>query len=162
MSEDVLKLLLEGEALDTRQMATILGCDVARIEQDMDELKRRNILLGWRPVLHPAATSETAAVRAIIEVKVTPEREGGFDRLAERIARFKEVETVYLMSGAYDLMVVVHGKGLHDVANFVSARLSTIEGVLSTATHFMLKAYKEQGYLFERNERDTDKPSVSP
>ena len=161
MSEDVLKLLLEGEALDTRQMATILGRDVAQIEHDMDELKRRNVLLGWRPVLHPAAANE-ASVRALIEVKVTPEREGGFDRIAERIARFSEVETCYLMSGAYDLMVVVHGKGLHDIANFVSARLSTIEGVLSTATHFMLKAYKEQGYLFSRDQRDPDKPAVSP
>ncbi len=162
MSEDVLKLLLEGESLDTRQMATILGRDVAQIERDMDELKRRNILLGWRPVLHPAATSEAAAVRALIEVKVTPEREGGFDRIAERIARFKEVETCYLMSGAYDLLLVVHGKGLHDIANFVSARLASIEGVLSTATHFMLKAYKEQGYLFSRDQRDPDKPAVSP
>lgn len=161
MADDVLKLLLDGEALDTRQMAQILGRSSAEIDQAMDELKERSILLGWRPILHPNA-SKANQVRALIEVKVTPERDGGFDRIADRIARFKEVETCYLMSGAYDLMVIVHGENLHAVADFVSARLSTIEGILSTATHFMLKAYKEQGYYFGRDTRDPDKPSVSP
>lgn len=161
MAEDVLKLLLEGEALDSRQMARILNVDAAEIERRLDELKQKKILLGWRPVLHPNAANDRQ-VRALIEVKVTPEREGGFDRIAERIARFAEVETCYLMSGAYDLMVIVHGNNLHAVADFVSARLSTIDGVLSTATHFMLKAYKEQGYFFGREQRDPDKPSVSP
>ena len=80
----------------------------------------------------------------------------------ERIARFSEVETCYLMSGAYDLLVIVHGKTLHSVASFVAARLSSIEGVLSTATHFMLKVYKEQGHMFERDQQDPDKLQVSP
>lgn len=156
-----MKLLLEGEGLDTRQMARILDCSAEEIDARLAELKERKILLGWRPILNPTAASELH-VRALIEVRVTPEREGGFDRIAERIARFKEVETCYLMSGGYDLMVIVHGASLHAVADFVSARLASIDGILSTATHFMLKAYKEQGHLFARDERDPDKPAVSP
>ncbi len=161
MAEDVLKLLLDGERLDTRQMAQILACSTEEIDRRLAELKERKILLGWRPIINPTAAGDRH-VRALIEVRVTPEREGGFDRIAERVARFKDVETCYLMSGGYDLMVIVHGDSLHAVADFVSARLASIEGVLSTATHFMLKSYKEQGYLFARDERDPDKPSVSP
>jgi DNA-binding Lrp family transcriptional regulator len=95
-------------------------------------------------------------------VKVTPERGGGFNRLAQRIARFDEVESCYLMSGAYDLLVVVKQSSLHKVASFVSERLSTIEGIVSTATHFMLRAYKEQGYLIEQVEEEKDRLDVTP
>jgi len=162
MADEVLKLLLEGEMLDQHQIAQILDLAEADVERELAALKQKGILLGWRPVLHPSALAEgEGSVHALIEVKITPEREGGFDRIAERIARFREVETCYLMSGAYDLHVLVHGKTLHSVANFVAARLSSIEGVLSTATHFMLKVYKEQGYMFERDKQDPDKPSVS-
>lgn len=160
MKEDVLKLLLEGEALDTAQMAEILGQPEAEIEAALEALKEDKTLLGWRPVLHPDVSGERQ-VRALIEVKITPERDGGFDRVAERIAKFEEVETAYLMSGAYDLMVIVRGSTLHSVATFVSARLASIDGVLSTATHFMLRAYKEQGYFLGRERLDADKPSVS-
>ncbi|MBT5815011.1 MAG: Lrp/AsnC ligand binding domain-containing protein, partial [Opitutales bacterium] len=90
------------------------------------------------------------------------ERGGGFNRLAQRIARFDEVESCYLMSGAYDLLVVVKQSSLHKVASFVSERLSTIEGIVSTATHFMLRAYKEQGYLIEQVEEEKDRLDVSP
>ena len=161
MADEVLKLLLEGEMLDQHQIAQILALDEEMVERELASLKQRGILLGWRPVLHPSALADGEGVHALIEVKITPEREGGFDRIAERIARFREVETCYLMSGAYDLHVLVHGKSLHSVANFVAARLSSIAGVLSTATHFMLKVYKEQGYMFERDKQDPDKPSVS-
>jgi DNA-binding Lrp family transcriptional regulator len=162
MADDVLKLLLEGEALDQAQIANILGRSEADIHSELDDLKKKGILLGWRPILHPACLAEGEGVHALIEVKIIPEREGGFDRIAERIARFREVETCYLMSGAYDLLVIVHGKTLHSVANFVAARLSSIEGVTSTATHFMLKVYKEQGHMFERDQQDPDKLQVSP
>jgi DNA-binding Lrp family transcriptional regulator len=162
MADEVLKLLLEGEALDQKQIATILGRSEAEIEAELAALRARGVLLGWRPILHPAVLAEGEGVHALIEVKITPERDGGFDRIAERIARFSEVETCYLMSGAYDLLVLVHGKTLHSVANFVAARLSSIDGVLSTATHFMLKVYKEQGHLFERDKQDPDRLSVSP
>ncbi|MAH26822.1 MAG: AsnC family transcriptional regulator, partial [Opitutae bacterium] len=99
--------------------------------------------------------------KAVIEVKISPEREGGFDRLAHRISKFDEVEACHLMSGAYDLMVIVQGKNLHAVASFVSERLSTIEGVLSTATHFLLRSYKEHGHLLSQEADTTEKPPVS-
>ena len=103
-----------------------------------------------------------AAVRAVIEVKVTPERGGGFNRFAERIARFDEVESCYLMSGSYDLLVFVKGASLQKVASFVSEKLSSIEGVLSTSTHFMLRCYKEQGFLLDGGEAQTTRLNVAP
>ena len=100
-------------------------------------------------------------MRAVIEVKITPERGGGFDRLAERIAKYREVRSCYLMSGGYDLLVVVEGSNLREVATFVSEKLATIQGVISTATHFMLKPYKEQGILM-RQERNEERLAVAP
>jgi DNA-binding Lrp family transcriptional regulator len=100
-------------------------------------------------------------VRAVIEVKITPERGGGFDRLAERIAKYDEVVSCYLMSGAYDLLVIVEGDNLREVARFVSEKLATVQGVLSTATHFMLKPYKEQGILMV-SEKQEGRLAVTP
>ncbi len=157
----LLKLLLEGENLSTGQMSEILGMDTAEVETELDKLKAQNILLGWRPVLHPNVAADDQ-VRALIEVKISPEREGGFDRMGERISRFDEVETCYLMSGGYDLHCVVKGANLHDVAAFVSEKLATIGGVLSTVTHFLLRAYKEQGYYLGGERDDPDKPAISP
>lgn len=144
----VLKLLIDGGSLSTSQMATVAGLSESEVQQHLEQLKKDKIFLGWRPVLdlsHEAAAA--AAVRGVIEVKITPERGGGFNRHAERISRFDEVESCYLMSGGYDLLVFVKGASLQKVAGFVSEQLSTIEGVLSTSTHFMLRCYKDQGYL---------------
>ena len=157
----VLQLLLEGERLDTAQMAQVLGMSESEIEAELSHLKAEDILLGWRPVLNPAK-AEDGIVRAVIEVRITPEREGGFDRLAARIAQFDSVESCYLMSGSYDLLVFAKGEDLRDVASFVSERLASVEGVLSTATHFMLRAYKEQGHLMLSPIDGEDKPAVSP
>ena len=146
----VLKLLIEGASLTTGQMAQVAGMTEAEVNQHLEQLKKDKIFLGWRPVLdlsHEAAAA--SAVRAVIEVKVTPERGGGFNRFAERIARFDEVESCYLMSGGYDLLVFVKGPSLQKVASFVSEKLSTIEGVQGTSTHFMLRCYKEQGFLLD-------------
>ena len=159
--EKVLQLLVEGESLTTRQMAEVLNSSEEEVEAKLQELKQNNILLGWRPVLNPAAEQDSV-VRAVIEVKIKPERGGGFDKLAERISQFDEVESCYLMSGGYDLQVVVKGPHLQAVAGFISERLATIDGVLSTATHFLLRAYKEQGYLLPGVQDDSDKPKVSP
>ena len=161
LMSSVLQLLLEGERLDTAQMAQILGLPESEIDAELTRLKAEEILLGWRPVLNPERAQE-AVVRAVIEVKISPERDGGFDRLASRIARFDAVESCYLMSGAYDLLVFAVGKDLREVATFVSERLASVEGVLSTATHFMLRAYKEQGHLLLSPLDDEDKPAVSP
>jgi DNA-binding Lrp family transcriptional regulator len=159
----VLKLLIDGGSLTTSQMAKVAGLSEAEVNQHLEQLKKDKIFLGWRPVLdlsHESAAA--AAVRAVIEVKVTPERGGGFNRFAERIARFDEVESCYLMSGGYDLLVFVKGASLQKVAGFVSEKLSTIEGVLSTSTHFMLRCYKEQGYLLDGGEPQTSRLNVAP
>lgn len=157
----VLQLLLEGERLDTAQMAQVLGLSEAEIESEIARLESEGILLGWRPVLNPERAQENI-VRAVIEVKISPERDGGFDRLATRISRFDAVESCYLMSGGYDLLIFATGNDLREVATFVSERLASVEGVLSTATHFMLRAYKEQGHLLLSSVDGSDKPAVSP
>jgi len=159
----VLKLLIEGGSLTTGQMAQVAGISEAEVQQHLEQLKKDKIFLGWRPVLdlsHEAAAA--AAVRAVIEVKITPERGGGFNRLADRLARFDEVESCYLMSGGYDLLVFVKGSSLQKVAGFVSEKLSTIEGVLSTSTHFMLRCYKEQGFLLDGGEAQSSRLNVAP
>lgn len=157
----VLKLLIEGGSLNPAQMAQVLGLTEQEINSHLEQLKKEKIFLGWRPVLNLSKES-AAAVRAVIEVKITPERGGGFNRLAERISRFDEVESCYLMSGGYDLLVFVNGESLQKVASFVSEKLSTIEGVLSTATHFMLRSYKEQGYLMDVVQEDNGRLKVVP
>lgn len=159
----VLKLLLEGGGLTTAQIAQVAGLTELEVNQHLEQLKKDKIFLGWRPVLDLSReAAAAAAVRAVIEVKVTPERGGGFNRFAERIARFDEVESCYLMSGAYDLLVFVKGASLQKVAGFVSEKLSTVEGVLSTSTHFMLRCYKEQGYLLETDEGPATRLDVVP
>ena len=157
----VLQLLLEGERLETHQMAEVLGMETAEVESELTRLQEKKVLLGWRPVFNLSEVEEDL-VRAVIEVKISPEREGGFDRLSLRISRFDEVESCYLMSGGYDLLVIVAGKNLRSVAAFVSERLATIEGVLSTSTHFLLRAYKEQRHLLVEESSVADKPAVSP
>lgn len=156
----VLKMLLDEEKLSPDRVADLLGISRDEVDRELKALEETGILLGWRPVISPNA--EPNIVRAVIEVKITPERGGGFDRLAERIARFDEVVSCYLMSGAYDLLVIARGETLQQVAAFVSERLSTIEGVLSTSTHFMLRSYKEHGYLLNRVSSEKTRPDVTP
>ncbi|MDA7916592.1 Lrp/AsnC family transcriptional regulator [bacterium] len=159
----VLKLLLEGGRLTTAQMAQVAGLSEADVEQHLDQLKKDKIFLGWRPVLDLSREAAAeAAVEALIEVRITPERDGGFNRLAERISRFDEVHTCMLVSGGYDLLVIVRGKSLQKVAGFVSERLSTIEGVLSTATHFLLRYYKDQGFMLDREDSSESRLEVAP
>ena len=159
----VLKLLIDGGSLTTGQMAQVAGIAESEVQQHLEQLKKDKIFLGWRPVLDLSRESAAAtAVRAVIEVKITPERGGGFNRLAERISRFDEVESCYLMSGGYDLLVFVKGTSLQKVAGFVSEKLSTIEGVLSTSTHFMLQCYKDQGFLLDHGEAQSARLNVAP
>ena len=156
----VLQLLLDGERLDTTQMAKILSMSEDAVNTELKRLEAERILLGWRPVFNPEKARENV-VRAVIEVKISPEREGGFDRLAARISRFDSVESCYLMSGGYDLLVFATGVDLREVALFVSERLSSVEGVLSTATYFRLRTYKEQGHLLLSVGDNDDRPPVS-
>jgi DNA-binding Lrp family transcriptional regulator len=159
----VLKLLLEGGSLTTAQMAQVAGLTVAQIEQHLEQLKKDKIFLGWRPVLDLSHEATAAAsVRAVIEVKLTPERGGGFNRLAERLSKFDEVESCYLMSGGYDLLVFVSAPTLQKAASFVSEKLSTLGGVVSTSTHFLLRSYKEGGFLLDGGESSSDRLNVTP
>jgi DNA-binding Lrp family transcriptional regulator len=157
----IVKLLLEGHGLNTAQMAQLLNLSEAEIAGQLAELKEQHILLGFRPVIN-IAHEDSGVVRAVIEVRITPERGGGFNRLADRISRFDEVESCYLMSGGYDLLVFVNGASLQKVAGFVSEKLSTLEGILSTATHFMLRSYKENGFLLEAKPGSNDRLKITP
>ena len=157
----LLKLLLEGGSLSTAQMAQVLNLPEAEVTCQLEQLKKDRVLLGWRPVLN-LAEEDAGIVRAVIEVRITPERGGGFNRLADRISRFEEVESCYLMSGGYDLLIFVSGASLQKVAAFVSEKLSTLEGVLSTATHFLLRSYKEQGFLRDVQAEENNRLKVAP
>src|ERR1051326_6601560 len=157
----VIKLLLEGGSLTVAQMANVLNVSEAEVNRQLDQLKQDGVLLGWRPVLN-LSDEDAGMVRAVIEVRIPPERGGGFKRRAERISRFEEVESCYLMSGGYDLLVFVNGASLQRVAAFVSEKLSTLGGVLSTSTHFVLRAYKEHGFLLEGNAENHERLKVAP
>lgn len=156
----LLQLLRRKARFSNRELAELLAMSESEIAGRIAELERGGTILGYHAVIDPESAGDTS-VSAFIEVKVTPERGGGFDRLAMRIARFDQVVSCYLASGGYDLMVVVEGGDLREVARFVSERLSTLEGVLSTATHFRLKTYKENGFLFE-HESAGERLAVSP
>jgi DNA-binding Lrp family transcriptional regulator len=158
---DELLALLRRNALETpANLAKQLGTGEADVRARIADYETRGIIRGYMAVVNEDQL-DTARVRAVIEVKVTPEREGGFDRVATRISKFPEVESLFLMSGGYDLLVFVRGPDLKTVATFVSGKLATIEGVISTGTHFMLKTYKDQGILME-SEETNERLSISP
>jgi DNA-binding Lrp family transcriptional regulator len=158
--QQILKLLREKATLSPAQMAAMLNLTEAEVMARIKQAGAEGFILGYRAVLDEEKLG-VEMVRAVIEVKITPERGGGFDRLAERIAKYDEVRSCYLMSGGFDLLVVVEGDNLRQVATFVSEKLATIQGVLSTATHFMLKPYKEQGILMHRTEGD-ERLAITP
>ena len=157
----LISLLFETGDPRPENLAKILGKDKNEVERELEELQENKTLLGWVPILNPDK-ADLGKVRAVIEVKISPEREGGFDRMALRISRFEEVDSCYLMSGGYDLLVFVSGTNLNSVAAFISERLATIEGVLSTATHFLLRPYKEQNHMLVQEVANEEKPAVSP
>ncbi len=148
--DPLLKLLHENAALKPAQLSSMLNQPEADVVAKIKEYEADHVILGYRTILNEEKLG-VEIVRAVIEVKITPEREGGFDRIAQRIARYDEVRSCYLMSGGYDLLVVVEGDNLREVASFVSEKLATINGVLSTGTHFLLKPYKEQGVLMHKD-----------
>ena len=159
-SDPLLQLLRRKARLSDQELAELLSSDEETVAARVAAWETDATILGYHAVINPEAAGDTS-VSAFIEVKVTPERGGGFDRLAMRVARFDQVVSCYLASGGYDLMVVVEGRDLREVARFVSEKLSSLDGVISTATHFRLKTYKENGFLFER-ETSSDRLAVSP
>ena len=156
----LLKLLRDNAALPPAQLAAMLNLPVVDVAAKIKAFEADGTILGYRTVLNEERVGGDT-VRAVIEVKITPERGGGFDRLAERIAKYDEVKTCYLMSGGYDLLVVVEGHNLRALATFVSEKLATTQGVVSTSTHFMLKTYKEQGVLMG-SAASEDRLAVAP
>ena len=158
--DPILKLLQGNAALRPAQLAKMLNLPETEIAAKIKAYEEGEVILGYRAVLNEEKIGPDI-VRAVIEVKITPERGGGFDRLAERIAKYAEVRSCYLMSGGYDLLVMVEGTSLREVATFVSEKLATVQGVISTATHFMLKVYKEQGLLIHA-EVNEERLAISP
>src|SRR4029077_16004904 len=141
--------ILQANATESREnIAKMLGIPVAEVAKRIADYEKRGVIRGYQAVLNEDQL-DLDTVTAVIEVKVTPQREGGFNLIAERISRFPEVRSAYLMSGTYDLLLFVEGNNLRQVAAFVSERLSPLDGVLSTSTHFMLKTYKRLGVLME-------------
>ncbi|HEY2342302.1 MAG TPA: Lrp/AsnC family transcriptional regulator [Chthoniobacteraceae bacterium] len=159
-SEDLIALLHENARQSPAELARELGASEDAVLAEIARLESDGVILGYQAIVD-LDKIRTQRVTAFVEVRITPERGGGFDRLAARIARFDEVQSCYLMSGAYDLLVVIEEATLQDVSRFISEKLSTIKGVLSTATHFRLKAYKENGIAFTR-EAKPERLAVTP
>ena len=153
LETDLLDLLREDCRLPLEKLAVMTGTTMEEGASTIEELEKRRIILRYAPVINWDLT-DRERVEAMIEVKVTPQRDMGFDAVASRIYRFDEVKSVYLMSGSYDLLVLVEAKTLRELASFVSAKLSTLELVTGTATSFVLKRYKEEGIVFEGDESD--------
>jgi len=156
----VLEILRNNARTPAEQIAKRLGRTTAEVEAQIKTLEEDRVILGYRAMLNPEK-AEDDLVMAIIEVKLTPQRDTGFDAIAERIYKFPEVKTCYLMSGSYDLHVIVEGKSLRDVAAFVSNKLATIDHVSGTVTHFILKKYKDSGVLMDEAER-VERLAVTP
>jgi len=149
----MIPLLEDNARLTDAQLAVMLGTSEADVAALRHTLEEQGVLRAYRTIIDWERT-DRQLVTALIELRVTPRRDRGFEEIAEQVMRFEEVESVYLMSGAYDLMVILEGKSLREVANFVSDKLSTLDSVLSTATHFILKKYKEHGTVLSVKKQD--------
>ncbi|QDP41868.1 Lrp/AsnC family transcriptional regulator [Radiobacillus deserti] len=151
---EILELLEKDSRLEVEKIAKMTDLSVEETNQLISEMERDHIIAGYSTLIDWTKVLDYEGVTAMIDVKVTPTRGVGFDKVAERIYRFPEVEAVYLMSGAYDLSVLIEAKTMSDIGRFVSDKLSTLESVLSTTTHFVLKKYKHDGIIFEGDDDD--------
>jgi DNA-binding Lrp family transcriptional regulator len=151
--EEILEVLEKNSRLTEEQIAVMLNKGVEEVRATIKQLEEDNIILGYNTMVNWEKTNKETVV-ALIEVKVTPQRGEGFDKVAERIYRFPEVNACYLMSGGFDLTVIIEGKTMKEVALFVAEKLAPLESVLSTATHFVLKKYKDKGTVFEEKRVD--------
>ena len=155
-SKKLLTLLEDDCTLTHAQLAAMCDTTVEDIDMRIKSLTEEGVILGYKAMVNWEKTS-VEAVEALIEVKITPQRDKGFDRIAQRIYQYEEVESCYLMSGGYDLTVILTGRTLREVALFVSQKLSTIEGVTGTATHFILKKYKQSNVVFIPREEQKER-----
>lgn len=161
MRTAILELLEENAKYTVEDMAIMLGSDIETVAGTIKALEDEKVICGYKTLINWDKVESKELVTALIEVKVTPQRGEGFDKIAQRIYNFKEVKSVYLMSGGFDLTVIVEGRTMKEVALFVGQKLAPLESVLSTGTHFVLKKYKEHGITFEETKRD-ERMIVSP
>lgn len=153
--------LLKQNALETPEnLAKLLGLSVDEVKQKIAAYEKDGVIRAYQAVVNEEKL-DTSLVTTVIEVKVTPESEGGFDRIADRISSFSEVESVYLMSGTFDLLLFIKGRTMHEAAGFVSEKLAIMPGIISTATHFMMKTYKQNGIIMHTGDGD-ERLKVSP
>ena len=160
MREELLKVIEKNSRIDLKELAVLLGVEEVEVVNELAALEAEGIICGYHTLINWEKTSEEK-VTALIEVRVTPQRGQGFDNIAERIYNYPEVRSVYLISGGYDLMVILEGKSLRDVSAFVSDKLSTLDSVLSTATHFILKKYKDHGSVISSKKQD-EREMITP
>ena len=153
MKKKILAAIDKNSKLTPQELALMLGIKKEETEEKIKELEKDGVICGYPTLINWDKVDEEK-VTALIEVKVTPQRGQGFDKVAERIYKFEEVEAVYLMSGGYDLTVIIKGKSMREVANFVSSKLAPMDTVLSTVTHFVLKKYKEHGMPLVYKKKD--------
>lgn len=159
MNKKLLNLIEENARLSSKEMSVMLGISEQEVESEIKALEDNGVIKGYKAIVDIEKTnSET--VSALIEIKIQPKYGHGFNDVAERISKLDEVESVFLMSGAFDLAVMVTDRSFHEVAMFVAERLSPLEGVVSTATHFILKKYKEKGVFFNAEQKD-DRGTIS-
>ena len=157
--EKLLNLLSENARLSAAQLAVMLGRTEKEVKDQIEAYEKEGVIKGYRALINWEKVDSNKAT-ALIELKVAPKRDRGFDEIADRVMQFEEVESVYLMSGGYDLAVVVHGKSMQEIAMFVVRRLSTLDSVLSTATHFILTRYKDGGVILNSEEENDERRSV--
>lgn len=160
MREELLAVIEKNSRIDLKELAVLLGVQEIDVVNELAALEAEGVICGYHTLINWEKTS-IDKVSALIEVRVTPQRGQGFDTIAERIYKYPEVRSVYLMSGGYDLMVILEGKTLREVSSFVSDKLSTMDSVLSTATHFILKKYKDHGTVFTQ-EKDDEREMITP
>ncbi|MDP3980012.1 MAG: Lrp/AsnC family transcriptional regulator [Chlamydiota bacterium] len=158
--DPILEILEKDSHLSSEEIGKMLNKKPAEIDAAIEKYKKEGVILRFKAVLNKELVHKDC-VRALIEVQVTPQRGVGFDAIAQRIYHFPEVKSCYLLSGGYDLLVFVEGENLHKVASFVSEKLSTIDNVRGTVTHFMLKTYKDDGDILQKGEND-QRIAVSP
>ncbi|AUS97578.1 AsnC family transcriptional regulator [Clostridium thermosuccinogenes] len=151
--EEILELLEKNNKLTEEQIAVMLNKSVEEVHEAIRKMEEDNVILGYNTLINWEKTGREKVI-ALIEVRVTPQRGEGFDKVAERIYKFPQVKACYLMSGGFDLTVIVEGKTMKEVALFVAEKLAPIESVLSTATHFVLKKYKDEGVIFDKKPED--------
>ncbi|MBE6619406.1 MAG: Lrp/AsnC family transcriptional regulator [Ruminococcaceae bacterium] len=149
----ILQMLENDARLTSEQIATMLQKEEGDIKKAIDEYEKSGVIVGYQALIDWDKT-DREYVSAVIEVKVVPQRDRGFDRIAEKIYHYDEVKSLYLMSGSYDLQVIIEGRTLKEVAQFVAQKLATLEYVTSTATHFVLRKYKDMGVIYEAPEVD--------